>query len=130
MEEALCGYKIRHHNIPVKRYCQTLDLINSPELIAEYRKAHSKTEMWTEILEGIKAVGILEMEIYILDTHLFMIIETPLDFDWNIAMKKLIDLPRQQEWEDRNCKFQMAKAGDASTEKWKIMERMFYLYNK
>lgn len=40
------------------------------------------------------------MEIYILDTRLFMIVETALDFDWDTAMERLATLPRQQEWED------------------------------
>ena len=42
-----------------------------------------------EILAGIREVGILEMEIYILGTRLFMIVETPLDFDWDTAMERL-----------------------------------------
>ena len=29
-----------------------------------------------------------------------MIVETPIDFDWESAMAKLATLPRQQEWED------------------------------
>ena len=53
---------------------------------------------WREIRDGIRAVGILEMEIYILDTSLFMIVETPLDFDWDEAMARLATLPRQAEW--------------------------------
>ena len=45
----------------MKRYCQTLDLKADPELIARYRKAHSQPEMWQEIIDGIRQVGILEM---------------------------------------------------------------------
>ena len=56
---------------------KTLDLRDSPELIAEYRKRHSQAGAWPEILAGIREVGILEMEIYILGTRLFMIVETP-----------------------------------------------------
>ena len=58
----------------MKRYCQTLDLKGDPELIAQYRKAHSQPEMWREIIDGIRQVGILEMEIYILGSRLFMIV--------------------------------------------------------
>ena len=74
---------------PVKRYCQTLSLRDNPELIAAYKKAHSKEEAWPEIRAGIREVGILEMEIYIIGSKLFMIVETPLDFDWNTAMEKI-----------------------------------------
>ena len=66
------GYPQQNFTQPTKRYCQTLDLRDNAELIAEYRKRHSEGEAWSEILEGIREVGILEMEIYILGTRLFM----------------------------------------------------------
>ena len=77
------GYKVKEYSLPVKRYCQTLELKNDAELIKEYVKRHSLAEAWPEIREGIRSVGILEMEIYILGERLFMIVETPLDFDWD-----------------------------------------------
>lgn len=122
------GYRVREYRQPVKRYCQTLDLKDSPELIAEYRRRHSEGEAWSEIIWGIREVGILEMEIYILGTRLFMIVEAPLDFDWDTAMARLSTLPRQQEWEDYMSEFQKAAPGCSSNEKWRMMERMFNLY--
>jgi L-rhamnose mutarotase len=123
------GYKVREYSQPVKRYCQTLDLKDNPELIAEYRRRHSEGEAWSEILWGIREVGILEMEIYILDTRLFMIVEAPVDFDWDKQMSLLSTLPRQQEWEDYMSEFQQAAPGASSDEKWRMMERMFHLYD-
>lgn len=122
------GYKVQTYHQPVKRYCQTMNLKNEPALIKEYRNRHSEDNAWKEILDGIRAVGILEMEIYILDNRLFMIVETPLDFDWDSAMAKLATLPRQQEWEEYMAMFQDCDATATSDEKWKMMERMFYLY--
>ena len=122
------GYKVQTYHQPVKRYCQTMDLKNKPALIKEYRNRHSEDNAWKEILDGIRAVGILEMEIYILDNRLFMIVETPLDFDWDSAMAKLATLPRQQEWEEYMAMFQDCDATATSDEKWKMMERMFHLY--
>lgn len=122
------GYKMKEFSMPTKRYCQTLGLKNNPILIEEYRKIHSEEKAWPEIRAGIRAVGILEMEIYILGSQLFMIIETPLDFDWKIAMDKLSNLPRQAEWEKYVSKFQDCPCLSSSAEKWKLMERMFYLY--
>ena len=81
MDEKKQGYRVQEYHGPVKRYCQTLQLKDDPELIAEYRRRHSEGVAWKEIREGIREVGILEMEIYILGTTLFMIVETPLDFD-------------------------------------------------
>ena len=86
METPHTGYRVQSYSQPVKRYCQTLNLKENPELIAEYRKRHLKENTWPEILAGIREVGILEMEIYILGSRLFMIVETPLDFDWDEAM--------------------------------------------
>ncbi len=122
------GYKVKPYTQPVKRYCQTMDLRNEPELIKEYRRRHSEGEAWQEILDGIRLVGILEMEIYILGSRLFMIVETPLDFDWDTAMARLATLPRQQEWEDYMALFQQCREGATSDEKWQMMERMFHLY--
>lgn len=123
------GYPVREYKEKVKRYCQTLSLKNNPDLIAEYRRIHSREEAWPEIRAGIRAVGILEMEIYILGTTLFMIVETPLDFNWDEAMEKLSHLPRQQEWEEYVARFQECAPSSTSSEKWKMMERMFYLYD-
>lgn len=122
------GYVVQEYKVPVKRYCQTMDLKDNPELIAEYVKRHSEAEAWPEIRDGIREVGILEMEIYILGTRLFMIVETPLDFDWETAMARLATLPRQAEWEAYMSIFQQADATATSVEKWQLMDRMFYLY--
>lgn len=124
------GFRVKEYGQPVKRYCQTMDLKDNPELIKEYRKRHSESESWKEILDGIREVGILEMEIYILGTRLFMIVETPLDFDWDTAMARLATLPRQQEWEEYMAKFQDCDPSSTSDEKWKMMDRMFHLYDK
>ena len=128
MENPKNGYSVQQYKGPVKRYCQTLDLRDNAELIAEYRRRHGKENVWPEVLKGIREVGILEMEIYILGTRLFMIVETPVDFEWETAMAKLSTLPRQAEWEDYMAEFQLVKAGMSSAEKWQLMERIFHLY--
>jgi L-rhamnose mutarotase len=122
------GYSTKAHAGRTKRYCQTLDLKDDPELIAEYVKRHSRGESWPEIREGIRSVGILEMEIYLLGNRLFMIVETPPDFDWEEAFGRLANLPRQQEWEDYMSIFQDVQPNATSAEKWKQMQRIFNLY--
>lgn len=125
----ITGYETKNHGAPTKRYCQTLDLKNDPALIEEYTRRHGENESWPEIREGIRSVGILEMEIYILGNRLFMIVETPPDFDWDEAFARLATLPRQQEWEDFMSVFQDTKPNASSAEKWKPMERIFRLYD-
>ena len=39
------GYQVKQYNAPVKRYCQTLELRDNPELIAEYRRRHSREKL-------------------------------------------------------------------------------------
>ena len=113
----------------VKRYVQTLDLSDDLDMIREYRKWHSEEFHWKEIREGIKAVGILEMEIYILGTRLVMIVDAPEGFDWTAEMNRLATLPRQAEWEAFVAKLQGCRADARSDEKWQMMERMFRLYD-
>lgn len=91
------GYAQKQFGIKTKRFCQTLDLKDEPELIAAYKQLHDEDHVWREILDGIKEVGILEMEIYLLENRLFMIVETPEDFNWNDSMEKLAELPKQEE---------------------------------
>jgi L-rhamnose mutarotase len=122
------GYSVKEYGQAVKRYVQTMELKDDTALIAEYQRRHSQGEAWPEILEGIRQVGILDMQIFILGTQLVMIVETPLDFDWDSAMARLATLPRQQEWEDYMAIFQQCKPGATSDEKWQMMRRMFYLY--
>ena len=124
------GYHVKEYGQPVKRYVQTMDLKDDPELITEYMRRHSQAEAWPEILAGIREVGILDMQIFILGTRLVMIVETPIDFEWDSAMARLATLPRQQEWEDYMAIFQQCAEGATSDEKWQMMERMFFLYDK
>jgi L-rhamnose mutarotase len=121
------GYLVKQHSQPVKRYCQTLKLKTDAQLIEEYKFWHLPENRWKEIPEGIKAVGILDMELYIHENLLFMIVETPLDFEWDNAFGKLAGLPRQAEWEAFMAKFQLADPSAGSADKWTLMERIFKL---
>ena len=111
-----------------KRYVQYLEISDDPKLIAEYRKWHSEEYSWKEVRDGIRQVGIQEMEIYLLGNHLTMIVDTPADFDWQEAMDRLATLQRQAEWEAFVSAFQGCAANARSDEKWQPMERIFRLY--
>lgn len=122
------GYRSKEYGMPTKRYVQTMELRDDDTLISKYREAHDREHFWDEIKEGIRSVGILEMEIYILGNRLVMIVDAPMDFSWDEAMKRLATLPRQAEWEAYVARFQQCSAEATSDEKWQMMERMFYLY--
>ncbi len=106
-----------------KRYCKTLTLKNDPELIRQYMEVHQK--VWPEILQGMKEVGILDMEIWLYGNRLFMIMDTLPDFDHDRAMAELAGKPRQKEWEAFVARFQNTSPEARADEKWQLMERIF-----
>jgi L-rhamnose mutarotase len=108
-----------------KRYCQYLKL--NPETLEQYKYWHNSKNIWKEIPEGIRKAGILNMEIYLIEDKAFMIVETPLDFDWDEAFGRLATFERQAEWEDFVSQFQQSAEGKRSEEKWQRMERIFSL---
>ena len=128
MENLKEGYPVRKFQGATKRFCQTLDLRNDPELISEYRRLHSREGIWQETLDAIRSAGVLEMEIYILGTRLFMICELPAELAWDDVMNRMASMPRQAEWEALTACYQQATAGAKSDEKWQLMERIFHVY--
>lgn len=110
-----------------KRYCKTLKLVNDPALIKKYKEAHGIGKVWPEVLQGMKEVGILDMEIYIHETTLFMIMDTAVDFDHDKAFAVLAEKPRQAEWEAHMARFQQTSEDASADEKWQLMDRIFEL---
>jgi len=110
-----------------KRYCKTLSLKDDVLLIEDYKKVHAPDAAWPEITQGMKDVGIIDMEIYICGTRLFMIMDTVADFDHDKAMTELATKPRQREWEAYVSRFQQSSAEATADEKWQLMERIYKL---
>ncbi len=108
-----------------KRYCKALKLEDDAHLIEEYKKVHAPGAAWPEITQGMRDVGIIDMEIYIIGTQLFMIMDTVADFDHDAAMKVLATKPRQSEWEAYVSRFQHTSADASADEKWQLMERIY-----
>lgn len=118
------GYK-REPAGATRRFCQFLKL--NPDTIDQYTHWHNSRNIWKEIPDGIRRAGILDMEIYVIDTYAFMILETPIDFNWDESFGKLATFERQAEWEDFVGRFQQVGEGMRSDEKWQLMERVFSL---
>ena len=107
-----------------QRHCLTLDLKNDPALIAEYKRYHQN--VWPEIKQSLRDAGVLDMEIYLLGTRMFMIIETTDSFSF--AKKAELDRnnPKVMEWENLMGKFQQPFTTDARPEaRWQPMDRVF-----
>ena len=108
-----------------RRYCLALDLKDDPALIAEYRKYHEK--IWPEITKSIKDSGIEDMEIYLLGTRMFMIMEVNEGFSFQEKAAADLASRKVQEWEQLMWKFQQALPQAQPGEKWLRMERIFKL---
>ena len=107
------------------RFCLALDLKDDPALIAEYRKYHEK--IWPEITQGLKDSGIEDLEIYLLGTRMFMIMEVDENFSFEKKAKADEQDPMVQAWEQLMWRFQQALPEAESDEKWLRMERIFKL---
>jgi len=111
----------------MRRYCLTLDLENDPKLIAEYKQYHADGNAWPEITQSIRDAGIDNMEIYLLGTRMFMIMEVDQNFSFEVKAQADRLNPKVQEWEKLMWKFQRALPQAAPGEKWLLMERIFKL---
>jgi L-rhamnose mutarotase len=108
-----------------RRYCLTLDLKDDPKLIADYKKHHEN--IWPEIAASIKQAGVVDMEIYLLSTRMFMVMEVNDKFSFELKQKIDRENPKVQEWEALMWKFQQALPQAKPGEKWLFMERIFKL---
>jgi L-rhamnose mutarotase len=99
-----------------RRYCLALDLKDDPKLIAEYKKYHEK--IWPEITQSIKQAGIEDLEIYLLGTRLFMIMEVNDTFSFEAKAAADRSNSKVQEWERLMWKFQQSLPQAKPGEKW------------
>lgn len=109
----------------MKRYCQILTLVDDPESVEAYVEEHR--HVWPVVKEGIRSVGILDMQIYRKGNVLFMIVDTVDGFDWEKDNERLSRLPGQTEWEAHVARFQGFSPDTPSNKKWQLMERIFKL---
>jgi len=108
-----------------RRFCLTLDLRDDPALIAEYKRYHQR--IWPEITQSIRDSGIEDMEIYLLGTRMFMIMEVNERFSFEAKAQADGKNPKVQEWENLMWKFQQSLPQAKPGEKWMRMERIFKL---
>lgn len=108
-----------------RRYCFTLDLKDDPELIAEYKRRHES--IWPEITRSLCDAGVRDLEIYLLGTRLFMILEAGPEFSLEAKAEADGANPKVGEWEELMWRFQKPLPQARPGEKWLLMERIFKL---
>src|SRR5262249_41085098 len=120
-----CGARDSRRCQMTMRYCLTLDLQEDPKLITEYKPYHRK--IWPEITKSIKDAGIEDMEIYLLGTRMFMVMEVNENFSFEAKTKADSSNPKVLEWEELMWKFQKPLPNAKPGEKWLLMDRIFQL---
>src|SRR5260370_9000162 len=80
----------------VMRYCLTLDLRDDPAVIAQYDRYHEA--VWPEVLDALRASGIIDMTIWRRETRLVMLIETEPDFSFDKLVAGADVQPRVTVW--------------------------------
>jgi L-rhamnose mutarotase len=92
-------------------------------LIREYRRHHQA--VWPEITDSLRQAGILDLELYLLDTRLVMILEADERFSFEEKARIDRDNPKVQEWEELMWNFQKPLPRAKPGEKWIRMESIY-----
>lgn len=108
-----------------KKYLLACDLKSDIGLIGKYKKYH--LNVWPEVLESIKASGIIDMEIFISGNRLVMEIEVKEDFSfekkaWMDANNAIV-----MKWEKIMSEFQRPFPWAKEGEKWVLLDPIFKL---
>lgn len=110
----------------MKQYAQTLLLKGDPAVIAAYRAHHAS--IWPEVAEGLREIGIMQMQIWLLGRRLFMLMETVDDFvpERDFARYEA-GHPRRAEWQRLMESLQEPVPEAQPGEWWAAMEEVFRL---
>jgi L-rhamnose mutarotase len=79
-------------------YGRTVDLKDDPNLIEAYKEYHRN--VWPEVEEQLRKLGVTKMRIFLLGRHLFMYMEAPDTFDPDAFDVQWLEEPRCVAWEE------------------------------
>ncbi len=106
------------------RQVLAIDLKDDDAVVATYREHHQR--VWPEVLESLRASGVLEMQIYLLGRRLVMIADLEDGADLRSAFaRRMASHPRVAEWERLMMSLQRPAPGAAAGEWWTAMEPVF-----
>lgn len=104
-----------------KRTVMTLELKNDISLLKEYREIHHPENIWAQIIRNMDRMGIQDMEIYLHNYQVFLIIDTDPGFDMEKDGQRWANLPGEKEWQKYVARFQKVDPKSNAIEKWKLM---------
>lgn len=111
------------------RLYYALDLKNDPELIAEYERWHRADTVWPEIVDSIRAAGVLDLDIFRAGNRLVLVMEVGESYSAERKAASDAADPRVQEWEALMWRFQQALPFARPGEKWVAMQQIFSLHD-
>lgn len=109
----------------MQRFCFTLDLRPDPELIAQYVDHHRLGR--PEIHQSIRNAGVVDMQIFLLENRLFMIMDTSDSF--TLEAKAAMDQmnPAVVAWESLMARYQSVDPNSNLSGRWQLMTKIFQL---
>ena len=109
----------------VKQYCLKVYLKDDIALIHEYEKYHKPGNVWPEVIDSIRASGVLDMQIYRSGFELIMVMTVSDSFSFeDKALRDSLD-PIVVNWERLMDKFKLRDEGIDS--KWREVPNIFRL---
>jgi L-rhamnose mutarotase len=108
------------------RYVLTVNLKDDRLIIENYRRYHR--EVWPEVLESLRQVGVERMDIHLLGRQLVMCVELNDGLDFRQAFARhMASSARVAEWEHLMRSLQEPSELATSGEWWTMMEPVFSL---
>jgi L-rhamnose mutarotase len=104
-----------------------LDLKDDPALIDAYENIHRVGNIWPEIPVGIRDGGVVDMQIYRIGNHLFMLVDIDSTETITSVFEKIGRLPKQKEWAEFMGTFQQKLKEAGPNEHWVTMSPVFKL---
>lgn len=106
----------------MKTYAQTIELV--PGAARAYVELHAR--VWPEVLDSLRAVGVLDMKIYVSGERAFMMVWTRDEFDPDVDFAAHMETSaRCREWGELTRTFQRPVAEARPGEWWCRMEEAF-----
>jgi L-rhamnose mutarotase len=109
----------------MKRFVRALDLKDEPGAIETYVNHHQ--QVWPEVEQSLRRIGIERLEIYRIGHRLVMVMETVDDFDPATAFVPHMADARCREWEELMMRFQQPAPGAKSDDWWSEMIQVYQL---
>lgn len=109
----------------VNRHVLTVDLRDDPAAVETYVEYHR--QVWPEVLDSLRRVGVRGMDIYLLGRRLVMVVDLEPGVDVRRAFASHMAAgARVQEWERLMKSLQQPPPG-AADGGWTVMQPVFHL---